>query len=54
MEFSKEQSIIEAMLFASGEPLEIIRIAEVLGCDAEQVDNIVLNIVHIIVTFSMK
>ncbi len=35
---------VEAMLFASGEPLEIIRIAEVLGCDAEQVDNIVLNL----------
>ena len=28
---------VEAMLFASGEPLEIIRIAEVLECDAEQV-----------------
>lgn len=35
---------VEAMLFASGEPLEIIRIAEVLGCDAEQVENIVLNL----------
>ncbi len=35
---------VEAMLFASGEPLELIRIAEVLGCDTEQVDNIVLNL----------
>ncbi len=35
---------VEAMLFASGEPLEIIRIAEVLGCDAEQVENILLNL----------
>ncbi|MBQ5824080.1 MAG: SMC-Scp complex subunit ScpB [Clostridia bacterium] len=35
---------VEAMLFASGEPLEIVRIAEVLGCDVEQVENIVLNL----------
>lgn len=35
---------VEAMLFASGEPLEIIRIAEVLGCDSEEIDNIVLNL----------
>jgi segregation and condensation protein B len=35
---------VEAMLFASGEPLEIIRIAEVLGCDEEQVENIIINI----------
>lgn len=35
---------VEAMLFASGEPLELIRIAEVLGCDVEQVESIVLNI----------
>ncbi len=37
---------VEAMLFASGEPLEIIRIAEVLGCDADQVENIVLNLAN--------
>ncbi len=37
---------VEAMLFASGEPLEIIRISEVLGCDAEQVENIVLNLAN--------
>ena len=28
---------VEAMLFASGEPLELIRIAEVLGCDGYNV-----------------
>ncbi len=35
---------VEAMLFASGEPLEIIRIAEVLECDAEQVESIAQNL----------
>ncbi len=35
---------LEAMLFASGEPLEIIRIAEVLECDAEQVEAVAVNL----------
>ncbi len=35
---------VEAMLFASGEPLEIIRIAEVLGCDSEEIENIIVNL----------
>lgn len=37
-------SALEAMLFASGEPLEIIRIAQVLECDAEQVESIAANL----------
>lgn len=34
----------EAMLFASGEPLEIIRMAEVLECDEDQMENVILNL----------
>ncbi|MBQ6931037.1 MAG: SMC-Scp complex subunit ScpB, partial [Clostridia bacterium] len=37
-------SALEAILFASGEPLEIIRIAEVLECDSEQVESIAVNL----------
>lgn len=39
-------SALEAMLFASGEPLEIIRIAEVLECDSEQVESIAANLAN--------
>ncbi len=35
---------VEAMLFASGEPLEISRIAEVLECDVEQTESLLLNL----------
>ncbi len=35
---------LEAILFASGEPVEIIRLAEVLECDAEQVESLVTNL----------
>ncbi len=38
------QAAAEAMLFAAGEPLEIGRIAEVLGIDDENAENLVLNI----------
>lgn len=35
---------VEAMLFASGEPLEISRIAEVLECDVEQTESLLINL----------
>ena len=35
---------VEAMLFASGEPLEISRIAEVLECDIEQTESLLINL----------
>ncbi len=46
MNANELNAAVEAMLFASGEPLEIIRIAEVLGCDVDQVENIVINIAN--------
>ncbi len=35
---------LEAMLFASGEPLELSRMAEVLECDVEQTESLLLNL----------
>ena len=43
MEFSKEQSIIEAMLFAAGREVTIKEITNVLELGAEDIDKIILN-----------
>ena len=42
MEFSKEQSIIEAMLFAAGREVKIKEIMNVLELGAEDIDKIIL------------
>ena len=44
MEFSKEQSIIEAMLFAAGREVSVKEIMNVLEIGAEDIDKIVLSI----------
>lgn len=44
MNANELNSALEAILFASGEPLEILRIAEVLECDCEQIENIAQNL----------
>ena len=44
MEFTKEQSIIEAMLFASGKEINIKDFMNVLELSAEDIDKIILNI----------
>lgn len=44
MNVNEMQAAAEAMLFACGEPLEIDRIAEILGIDAENAESLVLNI----------
>ena len=44
MNVNEMQAAAEAMLFASGEPLEIDRIAEILGIDAENAESLVLNL----------
>ena len=43
MEFSKEQSIIEAMLFAAGREVTVKEITNVLELGAEDIDKIILN-----------
>ena len=43
MEFSKEQSIIEAMLFAAGREVTVKEIMNVLELGAEDIDKIILN-----------
>ena len=43
MEFSKEQSIIEAMLFAAGREVSVKEIMNVLEIGAEDIDKIILN-----------
>ncbi len=43
MEFSKEQAIIEAMLFAAGREVTVKEITNVLELGAEDIDKIVLN-----------
>ena len=43
MEFSKEQSIIEAMLFATGREVTVKEITNVLELGAEDIDKIILN-----------
>ena len=43
MEFSKEQSIIEAMLFAAGREVSVKEIMNVLELGAEDIDKIILN-----------
>lgn len=44
MNVNEMQAAAEAMLFACGEPLEIDRIAEILGIDAENAESLVLNL----------
>ena len=44
MEFSKEQSIIEAMLFAAGREVSVKEITNVLELGAEDIDKIILKI----------
>ena len=44
MEFSKEQSIIEAMLFAAGREVSIKEIMNVLEIGAEDIDKIILKL----------
>ena len=43
MEFSKEQSIIEAMLFAAGREVSIKELTNALELGAEDIDKIILN-----------
>ena len=43
MEFSKEQSIIEAMLFAAGREVTVKEITNVLELGAEDIDKIILS-----------
>lgn len=43
MEFSKEQSIIEAMLFAAGREVSVKEFTNVLEISAEDIDKIILN-----------
>lgn len=43
MEFSKEQSIIEAMLFAAGREVTVKEITNVLELGAEDIDKVILN-----------
>ena len=43
MEFSKEQSIIEAMLFAAGREVSVKELTNVLEPSAEDIDKIILN-----------
>ena len=43
MEYSKEQSIIEAMLFAAGREVSVKEIMNVLEIGAEDIDKIILN-----------
>ena len=43
MEFSKEQSIIEAMLFAAGREVSVKELTNVLELSAEDIDKIILN-----------
>ena len=43
MEFSKEQSIIEAMLFAAGREVSVKELMNVLELGAEDIDKIILN-----------
>ena len=38
------QAIVEAVLFASGEPLELSRLSEVLDIEDEQTQQILLNL----------
>ena len=45
MEFSKEQSIIEAMLFAAGREVSVKEIMNVLEIGAEDIDKIILNMI---------
>ena len=44
MEFSKEQSIIEAMLFAAGREVSVKELTNALELGAEDIDKIVLSI----------
>ena len=43
MEFSKEQSIIEAMLFAAGREVSVKELTNALELGAEDIDKIILN-----------
>ena len=43
MELSKEQSIIEAMLFAAGREVKVKELMNVLELGAEDIDKIILN-----------
>ena len=42
MEFSKEESIIEAMLFAAGREVSVKELTNVLELGAEDIDKIIL------------
>ena len=44
MEFSKEQSIIEAMLFAAGREVSVKEFTNALELGAEDIDKIILKI----------
>ncbi|HHV51223.1 MAG TPA: SMC-Scp complex subunit ScpB [Candidatus Avimonas sp.] len=46
MEIKQYQSIIEAILFASGEPVELGRIAEVLEIDADTAERLTEDLMH--------
>lgn len=46
MEIKQYQSIIEAVLFASGEPLELGRIAEVLEIDVDTAERLTEDLMH--------
>ena len=43
MDFSKEQSIIEAMLFAAGREVNVKEIMHVLEISSEDIDKIIMN-----------
>ena len=44
MKASKLQAAVEAILFASGEPVELDKIAEVLGIEPEVCEQVILNL----------
>ena len=44
MKASKLQAAVEAILFASGEPVELEKIAQVLGIDVDTCEQIILNL----------
>ena len=45
MELKKSMAVVEAILFASGEPVAVQRLAEALETDIETVHN--LSLIHI-------
>ena len=44
MKASKLQAAVEAILFASGEPVELEKIAQVLEIDVDTCEQIILNL----------